>query len=165
MELQQIERLSFEVAQAAFDERRQILAAIALGCLFAEAASGLGGDVKLFRPLFPEFREQALAAAVTGNIRSIEEIHSGIQGGMKRGERVLVVHGAPRATNGPRAKTDIRNFPARAAQFTIVHSLKLQNSNDAFKWVLPQVMKMKFCDGDIFTMRMIYSFGSLLRKN
>ena len=52
MELEQIQSFGFEVAQTAFDERRQVFAAVALGSLFAQTPAGLGGDVEWFFSFF-----------------------------------------------------------------------------------------------------------------
>ena len=48
-----------------------------------------------------------------------------VERGMEGGERFLVIHAAPRAADGPRAKADFRNLPSSATQFAIFHAGKV----------------------------------------
>ena len=116
MQLQQVDRVGFQVFQAAFDKRGEVGAVVTVRRVRVEPAAGLGGDVKFFLPLLAQFGQQPFAVAVAIDVRRVEEIHAAVERGVERGERFLVVHIAPRAADGPRAKADFRNLPARPAQ-------------------------------------------------
>ena len=128
MQLQQVNRVGVQVPQAALNPRREVFAAVTFRCLLRQPASGLGGDVKFFLPFLFQLCQQPFAAAVAIDVRRVEEIHAAVERGMERGERFLVVHVAPRAADGPRAKADFRNLPARPSQFAIFHAGKLNEN-------------------------------------
>ena len=125
MQLQQIDRVRIQVLQAALNPRRKILAAVAFRYLLGQAASSLGGDVKLLLPFPAQFCHQPFAVAVAVNVCRVEEIHATVECGVQRSKGFLVVHIAPGAADGPRAETDFRDLPARATEFTIFHARKL----------------------------------------
>ena len=112
MQLQQVNRIRVQVPQTAFDPRRVVGAAVRPGRLREADGVRLSWRCKFFLPLFFQFRQQPFAAAVAINVRRIKKIHACIQCRMEGRERFLVIHTAPRAADGPRAKTDFRNLPA-----------------------------------------------------
>ena len=126
MQLQQVNRVGLQVLKAAFDKRREILTIVTVGSVRIEPATRLGGNVKFVLPLPAQFRQQPFAVAVTIDIRRVEEIHAAVERGVQRGERFLVVHLAPRAADGPRAKADFRNLPAGTTEFAVFHAGKIK---------------------------------------
>jgi len=122
MQLQQVNRVSLQIPQAALDPRRQILAVVALRGLLCQPASRLGGDIKLFLSFLFEAREQSFAAAVAVDIGGVKKIHSAIERRVEGGQRFPVIHIAPRASDRPRAKTDFRDLPASASKESVFHA-------------------------------------------
>ena len=129
MQLQQVNRVRFQVSQAAFDEGREVDAIVTVRGVWIEPAARLGGDVKFFLPLLSQFCHQPFAAAVAIDIRGVEEIHAAVERGVEGGERFLIVHVTPGAADGPRAKADFRNLPAGSSEFSIFHARKLNGKS------------------------------------
>src|ERR1039458_8797094 len=124
MQLHQVEAIGPEVAETVFGEPRQVLLVVAGGGVRREAAAGFGGDHDLFLTLAFELRDEALAMAHAVDVGSVDEVHAAIDGLRKRGQGFGVVHAAPGAANGPRAKTDFGNLPAGPAQRSISHDFQ-----------------------------------------
>src|ERR1041385_333312 len=127
VQLHQIKRVGGEIFQAAVDPRIQIFAAVTFDSLLGQAASSFGGDDDFVFTIAParflELSDKALAASVTVNVGGVNEVDARVDGLVQRGKRFIVRDIAPHASNGPRAKTDVRNFPGYAAQGTVVHDL------------------------------------------
>ena len=122
MQLQEIDRVGFQIFQAAFDEGGEVRAVVTFGSVRVEPPAGLGGDPEFFLPLFAEPGEETFTVAIAVNIRSVEKIRAAIQRAVQRGKRFLVIDGAPGAADGPCAEADGRNFPAGPSEFAVVHS-------------------------------------------
>jgi predicted transcriptional regulator len=123
VKLQQIDGLHFEVAQASIDPVREVRAAVAVRRLRRQAPARLRRHVDRLAGAFPpQPRYQALAAAIAVDVCRVDEIHAAVDRGVERPHRLLVVHRAPGAADGPGAKTDRRHGETRAAQHPIFHS-------------------------------------------
>ena len=123
VELQQIDGVHLEVLQAALDPRGQVLARVAFGRLGREPPAGLRGDPdRLARPLAPEPGHEPLAAPVAIHVRRVDEVHAGVNRGVQRPHRLLVVHLAPASANRPRPEADGRDRHVRPAESPVFHA-------------------------------------------
>ena len=95
VQLQQVNGVSLQIFQAAFDEARQIFPVITARFMRIEPPPGFGSHVKRLLSISSKLRQQTLAASITVNVGGIEEIYPEIQRPMQRGQRLLVVHTAP----------------------------------------------------------------------
>src|SRR5258708_4553444 len=125
MELEQFNRVGFEVLEAAFDERDQVLAVVAAGLVRIEAAAGFGGNMELFAAFFAQLRQQPFAAAIAIHIGGVEEIDATIKRPMQRSQRLLVLHATPGAADGPGTEADRRNLPTGSSKFAIFHRKRI----------------------------------------
>ena len=121
MQLEQVDRLGLEVLQAALDEREQVLVGVAGRGVRREASSGFRGDHDRFPSLPLQPSDEALAVAVTVDVRRVDEVDAEIDGLVQGRHRFLVVDRSPRAANGPRAKPGRRHLPPGPSQLAILH--------------------------------------------
>src|SRR5213075_2038916 len=121
MQLQQVECVSFQIPQTAIDKVTQVLAVISRRDVWLQPASGLGRNYYLFASFAFEPCQQTLTAPVAVDIGGIEEVDTQVHGPVQRRERIAVINVAPRAADGPGAKTNLGNLPAGSAQFSIFH--------------------------------------------
>ncbi len=115
VQLQEVERVSFKILQTAIDKGAQVLAVISGRNVRFQPPPCFGRDDYLFAPFALEPRQQTLTAPVAVNIGGIEKVHAQIQGPMQGRERFPIVDIAPRASDGPGAKTNLGNLPAGSA--------------------------------------------------
>jgi hypothetical protein len=121
VELQQVERVGCEIAQAVFHPRGKIRSAVAGDRLLQQTPPGLGGDDDVLLVIFLQVGDQALAAAIAVHISGIEKIYAAIDSRAQRRHCFFVGDMAPRTANGPCTEADFRNFPTGAAQRAIFH--------------------------------------------
>ena len=122
MKLHQIQRLGLKVLQTALDIVRKVFGAVTGNCLFRQAAACLGGDERSFAAaLLDDFRDQLLGVAITINVGGIDEIDAAVERGMKRRQRLLVIHLTPGSADGPRTKTDFTDLAASASKISHSH--------------------------------------------
>src|SRR4029079_2775827 len=121
VQLQEIYDIGCQVPKAFVDPARKVLTAIALGSLFRQLPACLGQHHNFFFTFLLQTRNQALAASVAVNICGVDEVDSGIDGGIQGFHGFFVAHLSPSASNGPSSKADLRNIPSRAAQRSILH--------------------------------------------
>ncbi len=107
MELHQVKNLGVQVKQVVVDPGGKVRPAVALDRLLRQTPAHLGGDDNLFLASLLELPDQAVAAAVAVDIRSVEKVDARVDGLVERGERLLIAYLSPGAANGPGAKTDL----------------------------------------------------------
>jgi hypothetical protein len=124
VELQQIQRVGLQIAEAALDPGGEIVAAVALDGLRRQPPAGLGRDVNRFaRPFAAQPRDQPLAAPVAVDIGGVDEIDTRVDGGVQCAHRLLVVDRAPRSADRPGAETNGRDLQSAPSQRPIFHPL------------------------------------------
>jgi len=112
VQLQQVERFSLQVLQAALDECGEV-GTIVAGCrVRVQSTTGLGGDVDRLVCLSAQFRDQPFAQPVAVHIGCVKEVHAQVQRAAQGGQRFLLLHRPPGAPNRPRAKTQRGYLPA-----------------------------------------------------
>ena len=84
MQLQQVERLDFQVLKASFDEGRQVLHCVTGGNVRIESPAGFGGDKDLFPAFALQLGQQTFAMSVAVNISGVKEVDAKIDGPMQR---------------------------------------------------------------------------------
>jgi len=72
--------------------------------LFGKPASRLRGHHNVSRALFPQAGREPFAATVTVDVGGVDEVHAGVDGGMKRAHGIGVVDGSPGAADGQAPK-------------------------------------------------------------
>src|SRR5439155_5966249 len=106
-ELQEIDGVRLEVAQAPVDPRRKVLAVVPFRRLPGQPAPGLRRHPQAVAgALAAQAGHETLAAAVAVDVGGVDEVHAGLDGGMKGAQRVAVVDGTPRPADGPGAEAD-----------------------------------------------------------
>src|SRR5579871_2800869 len=121
VELQQVDCVGREIAEAVIDPCGQVRARVAFHGLTWETAPGLSGNDDFFFAFLAQAGDEALAASVSVDVGSVDEIDAAVDGFVQGGERVFVGHGSPGATDGPGAKADFRDVPTSAAERAFVH--------------------------------------------
>ena len=111
VELDQIERFGVQVRQAALDETGQVFGGIAVRDMRIEPPPGFRRHADCFGPLPEHLRDQALAVPVAVHVGGVDKVHAQVDCAVERGNRLAIVHAAPRAANRPRAKADFRHHP------------------------------------------------------
>ena len=107
MKLQQVQRVGGKIAQAVVHPIGQIFPPVAFHGLLGQAAPGFGGDDDFFFAPLLELGDQPLAAAVAVDVRSVDEVHPGINGLAQGAQSFFVGNLSPGAANGPSPKTDV----------------------------------------------------------
>ena len=123
VELQEIDRVHLEVLQATVHPGVQVLSAVALRRLLGEPTARLRGHEEgLARALMPQTGHEALAASVAVDVCRIDEVHTGVDRGVKGLHRLVVLHRAPRATDGPGPEADGRDLHVCSPELPVLHS-------------------------------------------
>ncbi len=86
MKLEKVERLHFQVLQAALHEGRQVFPGIAARYMRIEPAPGLGGDVKGLASFPAKPGQQLFTAPIAVDIGCVEEIHAQVEGAVQCGK-------------------------------------------------------------------------------
>ena len=130
MELEEIDRLDFEVREAAVDPCGQVVPAVSFTRLLRQAASGLGRDPnRVPRPLAPQLRDQPLAASVAVDVCRIDEVDAVVDRRMQRRHRGRIVYRAPAPADRPCAKPDSRNVHVGTAKPPLFHAVTLSSEH------------------------------------
>jgi hypothetical protein len=120
VQLNQVQSVGREMAQAVFNPRRKVLATVSCNRLLRETTASLGGNDDFLRAGFLKLGDQPLAAAIAIDVRCVNEIDSRVDSFVKCGERFFVRNLAPEAANGPCSKTDFGNVPTGAAERALI---------------------------------------------
>jgi hypothetical protein len=121
VKLHQVEAIRGQVAQAVFDEAREVPLVVSIRGVRREAAPRLGGDKDLRLAIALQLRNQPLAPSHAVDIGRVDEVDAAVDRRVQRGERLGIVHISPASSDRPRAKTDLRHLPAGTAQLAIIH--------------------------------------------
>src|SRR5262249_55054975 len=98
VQLEKIEPVDFKILEAAIDPGGQVLARVPVGRLDRQTPASLGRDVdRLAGPLAAKPGNEALAAAVAVDVRGVDEVDTGVDRGVQRAHRLVIVHRAPGA--------------------------------------------------------------------
>jgi len=122
VKLDQIQRLHPEVLARSVHEPPEVRLVILVGDVGVEPATGLRGDRHLLGVdvVFEHVAEDALRAPVAVHICGVEEIDSGVAGGLDRCDRLGLGHVAPVAPDLPRAVADLADL-ADVPERSVVH--------------------------------------------
>jgi hypothetical protein len=102
MQLHEIERVGFEIFQAAVDPVGQVFLAEAFDRLCRQPLSGLGGDERpLAASLLHHPCDELLGTAVAIDIGGVDKGDAGIEGCVKSGHRIVVIDLAPGGADRP----------------------------------------------------------------
>ena len=121
VQLEEVERLSLKETETAFDKGGQVPESIAGGDVGIEPPASLGSNEDLCGALTPELGQEALAAAITVDIGSIEEVDAKVDRAMQRVEGLAIRDLAPTASDCPRSETDWRHAPAGSPKWSSLH--------------------------------------------
>ena len=122
MQLQQVQGVHLQVAQAAVDPVLQVGGAVAFHGLRGQPASGLGRDEGTIAPALAQHPgDQPLRVAIAVDIGGVDEIQPGIQRRMQRGHRFGIVHLAPGGADRPGSEADLADAAAAAAKGSGTH--------------------------------------------
>jgi len=121
VQLDEIERIGLEIAEAAVDEGGQILPAVPGGIVRVEATAGLGRDDRLFAARLQRTGDPLLGAPVTIDIGGVDEVDPAIERGIEGGGGILVAHRPPVGAERPAAEPDFADIPPGAADMSRLH--------------------------------------------
>jgi hypothetical protein len=117
VQLDEVERVGLQIFQAAVDPAVEVLLGVPLDGLRRQAFSGLGGDERpLAAALLERPGDQLLRAAVAVDVGGVDEGDAGVQSGVQRGNRLVVIDLAPGSADRPRAETDFADRAAGTAE-------------------------------------------------
>src|SRR5262249_3590298 len=121
VQLEQIERLDLEVAQAALDVAGQAAEAVRGHAVRLRAATGLGGHVERRAGLAPQPGQQLFAAPVAVDVGGIEEVDAELDCTAQCRQRFVVGDRAPGAADRPRAEADGADLETGSSQWPCSH--------------------------------------------
>ena len=121
MQLHEVHGVDAEVLARALEPAAKVLVGVETG-IERRPPPELGRDDEPFCSLTEKAPDQALRAPVPVDVGGVEERDPGIDRGMQRGKRLLLVGLAPGAADRPRAETDLGDVPAGLSEPSRLHA-------------------------------------------